>query len=172
MWIWPQLHKLYCRLIYVGKVLSMRDEEFSEFIDKCYEELNNKQQSLLKLYNMGSYDSYWFDQLVKTIQFKSNGEVMLEFKIVCIGTWAHEKNTWMWGWANASFTEEIREDSSKLKGLKQVTGFDAFEKPGFECDEAMAYEAAAMSLHYLNGLGMYRLPGEKSHLFVALMEKI
>lgn len=35
----------------------------------------------------------------------------------------------------------------------------------------MAYETVAMALNYLDALGMYKLPGEKSDLFVALIEK-
>jgi hypothetical protein len=96
-------------------------------------------------------------------------KVMLEFKIMCIGTWAHQKNTWMWGWANESFTAEIREDACVLKGLKELTGYDVFEKLGFECDEVMAYETVAMALNYINALGVYKIPGEKSDLFVALL---
>lgn len=125
--------------------------------------------NLRYLYNCDLY--IWFDQITKTLQFKNNDEVLLEFKIICIGTWAHKNKTWMWGWANESFTDEIREDAEVLKGLKDLTGYEVFEEEGFECDESMAYEAAAKALNYLKALGMYRIPGEKSHLFVALIER-
>jgi hypothetical protein len=148
----------------------MTDEQFDEFVDKCYEELEEKQKKLFDTYNIGSYENYWFDQMTRILQFKNNDKVMLEFKTMCIGTWAHQKNTWMWGWANESFTDEIREDASVLKGLKELTGYDVFEKLGFECDESMAYETVAMALSYLDALGMYKIPGQKSHLFVALLE--
>lgn len=92
----------------------MTGEQFNDFVDKCYEELEVKQEKLFNLYNIGAYDSYWFDQATKTLQFKNNDEIGLEFSIICIGTWAHQKNTWMWGWANESFTNEIRQDSSVL----------------------------------------------------------
>ncbi|GFZ33279.1 hypothetical protein CSC2_38050 [Clostridium zeae] len=150
----------------------MTDEQFEEFIDNCYEELQEKQARLFDEYDIGSYGSYWFDQITKTLQFKNNEIVMLEFKIICIGTWAHKVNTWLWGWSNESFTDDIRNDAEVLKGLKDLTGNDIFEQIGFDkCDETMAYEAVAMSLSYLNALGVYRIPGEKSHLFVALLEK-
>lgn len=67
----------------------------------------------------------------------------------------------MWGWANESFTNEIREEGDVLKGLKRLTGYGVFEKQGFECDENMAYEVAAMAVNYLNALGMYKIPGQK-----------
>ncbi|QLY81812.1 hypothetical protein HZF06_09575 [Clostridium intestinale] len=148
----------------------MTNEQFDDFVDKCYEEMEQKQEKLFNTYNIGTYDKYWFDQETKTLQFKNNDEVLLEFNIVCIGTWGHQKNTWMWGWANASFTNEIREDAILLKGLTEYTGYEVFKKIGFECDEVMAYESVAMAVNYLNALGMYKIPGEKSDLFVALME--
>ncbi|ADL51190.1 DUF6882 domain-containing protein [Clostridium cellulovorans] len=148
----------------------MTDEQFDQFINKCYEELEDKQKKLFDIYNIGSYESYWFDQMTRTLQFKNNDKVMLEFKVLCIGTWAHQKNNWMWGWANESFTDEIREEASVLKGLKELTGYDVFEELGFQCDEIMAYEAVAMALSYLDALGMYKIPGGKSHLFLALLK--
>lgn len=150
----------------------MTEEEFEGFLNKCYEELKEKQERLFTIYDIGSYERFWFDQISKSLQFKNNDENLLEFKIVCIGSWAHKNNTWMWGWANESFTDEIRADAQVLKGLKGLTEYDLFEEEGFKCDEGMAYEIAAMTINYLNALGMYKIPGEKSHLFLALIEKI
>lgn len=149
----------------------MTDEQFNEFVDRCYEELEKKQEKLFNIYNMGAYDSYWFDQTTRTLKFKNNDEILLEFKIICVGTWAYKKNTWMWGWANESFTNEIRKDAEVLKKLKELTGYGVFEKQGFVCDESMAYETVSMAVSYLNALGMYKIPGQKSHLFVALIER-
>ena len=105
------------------------------------------------------------------LQFRNNNIVELEFDIVCIGSWAHKKETWMWSWANASMTDECRKDSELLKGLKVRTGYDIFEMEGLKCNELLAYELVAMSIKQLNAIGMYRIPGETSHLFVALIRK-
>lgn len=147
----------------------MTNEQFDEFVDKCYEELEQKQDELFYTFNIGIYEKYWFDQLTKTLQFKNGEEVLLEFHIVCIGTWAHQKNSWRWGWANESFTNEIKAESAILRGLLEYTEYGLFEKIEFECDESMAYEIVAMAVNHLNALGMYKIPGEKSDLFVALM---
>lgn len=147
----------------------MTDEEFDEFSDECYTELERKQQQLFSKYNIGAYEEYWFDQETRSLQFKNNGKKVIELEVICVGTWAHQKNTWMWAWANSSFLPEIRSDSEKLKVLKKITGYDLFENNGFECDETMAYELTAFAVQLLNAMGMYRVPGERSHLFVALM---
>lgn len=48
---------------------------------------------MAEFYNIGSYQDYWFDQVTRTLQFNDNGMVESEFDIICIGTWAHKKNT-------------------------------------------------------------------------------
>lgn len=149
----------------------MTNEQFDEFLKTCYQELELKQNKLFTDFDIGSYKNYWFDQLTRTLQFKNEEKAELEFNIICIGTWAHLKNTWMWCWANKSFTKECRKDSKTLKGLKMKTGLGIFIKEGFNCDETMAYEMTAMSVKQLNALGMYKIPGEKSHLFVALIKQ-
>lgn len=149
----------------------MTDEQFDVFLDKCYRELEEKQERMFSEFNIGVYEEYWFDQLTRTLQFINHNKVEVEFYILCIGTWAHQKNTWMWGWANNSFTEEIRQEAERLKGLRKITDYELFEKEGFDCDETMAYELTAIALNHLNAMGMYKIPGERSHLFVSLMEK-
>lgn len=149
----------------------MTDEQFDEFVDSCYEEFETKQSKMLQDYNLGTYGGYWCDQITKTLQFKNDNKVELEFEIIFIGSWAHKKETWLWSWANSSITEECRKDSEVLKGLKERTGFEVFEQEGINCNEMMAYELVAMSLNQLNAIGMYRVPGELSHLFVAIMKK-
>lgn len=149
----------------------MTDEQFNEFIDACYEEVEIKQSDLKMNYGIGSYHEYWYDQISKTLQFKNNGKVELEFYVIFIGSWAHKKNTWMWCWANKSFTDECRKDAESLKNLKLKTSFDIFEKEVFNCNEEMAYDLTAMGINHLNAIGMYRVPRENNHLFIAIIEQ-
>lgn len=41
----------------------MTDEQFDAFLDKCYRELEEKQERMFSEYNVGVYEEYWFDQL-------------------------------------------------------------------------------------------------------------
>lgn len=146
----------------------MTDEQFNNFVDSCYDKLEAKSAILFGEYKIGTYDKYWFDQDMQTLQFKNGNNVEIEFEFICIGTLAHKKDTWMWAWANESFSDEIRKKSEALKSLKLLTGYDLFESSGFVCDKEMAYELTAMGVETLNSLGMYKIPGEKSDLFLAL----
>jgi hypothetical protein len=146
----------------------MTDEEFGAFVDSCYDELEAK-QDVLNGHGLGAYERYFFDQETSRLQFLDGDEIKKEFPVVVIGTWAHQKNDWLWGWANESLLEPLRTDSAACKQLAEITGFDFASKPRLDADENMAYELAAMATHVLSAIGMYRIPGEKSHTFLALL---
>ena len=150
----------------------MNDEQFDLFIDTCYNEMEQKQNSLFDQYGLGRFERYWLDGDKRTLDFLDNDAIQISFKVTYIGTWAHIRNTWMWGWNNESLTEEIKMESSVLKELMHKTGYDLFNSNGFECDEPMAYELTATAINHLNAIGMYRIPGERSHLFLALIRVV
>lgn len=152
--------------------MSMTDNQFDEYLDYCYENLEMKQEVLRKEYGIGDFQDYWYDQESSKIQFKSDGKVMLEFSIVFIGSWSNKSNTWMWAWANNSMINGIKEQSSVLKELTYITGFDTFTREYFDCDEAMAHELTAFSVEHLKAKGMYISPDGMSKVFMALMHPI
>ena len=98
-----------------------------------------------------------------------NGQVLLEFSVVFIGSWSGKRNSWMWSWANENVADYTRSKSNCLKDLQKITGSEVFINPLFECDQEMAYELAAFSIEYLDAEGMYMAPGERSDVFMAVM---
>ena len=148
----------------------MTDSEFDDFLDNCYDELEEKQALLFRDYNLGNYEEYLYDQVSATIQFKNSGIVELEFIIVPIGSWSSNTNTWMWAWANQSISEELRKKSANLKELAIFTGFGIFSKETFEADENMAHELTSMAVHHLGAMGMYIVPSNHLKAFQALIK--
>jgi len=152
-----------------GKSQKMSKKEYGAFLDSCYEELQKKQDILLNEYQMGSFEEFWFDQETKTLQFKTDDEVKLEFAVVLVGSWSSKSNTWMWAWANESVVDEMREESSRIKELAAVTGNEIFEMTSFAADEYNAHEFVAMAVYHLGALGMYSAPSDMLKTFMALM---
>ena len=148
----------------------MTNEEFDDFVANCYQELVSKQDILLKNYNLGAYDSYWFNQIAGTIEFKNMGEVKLEFAVIEVGSWSSKSNSWMWAWANNSLIEEFKAKSLCFKDLYNKTGINIFNERGFQVDEYMAHELTAMAIHHINALGMYIVPTNDLKIFFALVE--
>lgn len=149
----------------------MNEAQFDSFIAQCVSELAHKQTKAIEKYNIGSYDSYWFDQDTRRLQFKDkDGKVMQDFPVIVIGSYAHNKGNWMWAWANKSINDNLKKDSEKIKSLVGLTGFNIFNEAMLEADNKVADEMVAMAVHALNALFMYRIPGEKNHLFLAIVK--
>ncbi|PQD93690.1 hypothetical protein CYL18_18535 [Pradoshia eiseniae] len=149
--------------------MPMTDIQFDQYLDYCYDKLEMKQAELLESYGISRFEEYWYSQEDGILQFKLDGEVKLEFNVIFIGSWSSNSDTWMWSWGNESMTDNARRQSASLKELHQVSGFDIFAKPFFECDEAMAHELTAFAVEHLNAKGMYISPDGKSLLFMAVM---
>lgn len=146
----------------------MNDEEFQEYIDACFDELEKKQQYLVDTFGFGSFDKFKYDFDKEELYLLKNEEVLVKARIVPIGSFNTENGTWMWGWANEAFSESLRSKSSKLKELEAITGFEMFGNDMAEIDEDMAWEIAGMSLHLLGFEGIYRGPANNTHYFYAM----
>jgi hypothetical protein len=46
-----------------------------------------------------------------------------------------------------------------------------FNSNGFECNEELAFELTAVAVKELDAIGIYRIPGERSDMFLAIMNK-
>lgn len=147
----------------------MTNEQFESYLDMCYDKLESKQQKFISDYNIDNFDEYWYDQGQCILQFKNNGQVLLEFSVVFIGSWSGKSNSWMWSWANESAADYARSKSNCLKDLQNITGNEVFINSLFECDQEMAYELAAFSIEYLDAEGMYIVSDERNDLFMAVM---
>lgn len=147
----------------------MTDEQFDAFVAQTYNEMQKKQDKLIREQGLGTYKSFWFNQLTSTLQFKDEADIIkVEALVTPIGTFSHKSNTWQWVWANPSFVEPLRLKAERLKQLKELTGFDIFEMPMISADEQMAWELTAMSVQLLDALGCYRAPSNMTSLFVAI----
>lgn len=147
----------------------MVNKEFEQFMQLCHSEVFEKQRHLTEIYHINKYKTYSFSQPKKKLILKNEDE-QIAFKVVCIGSWREENQSWVWAWSNENITEEMRKESKVLQELAEVTKMNVFMQGGFECEEAVAKDLAFMAVHHLNAKGIYRIEIEGSFLFLALME--
>ena len=149
----------------------MTDDEFDQFLHSAVHELQDKQEELTTAHRLGSYERFWFDQEQASLDFSdAQGVTDVRANVVPIGTWSVNSNTWKWAWANESILATLREKSASLKALASKTGFALFEQELIQADEAMAWELTAIAVQHLGALGAYRVPGERSHLYLAVSD--
>lgn len=146
----------------------MNDDQFQNYIDTCFEELEKKQQYLIDNFGFGSFDKYEHDFDKEELYFINGDKVVVVAKIVPIGSFNSDNNTWMWAWANEAFPENLQLKSAQLKQLEEITSFEMFGNEMAEIDEDMTWEIAGMALNLLNFKGVYRGPANNTQYFYAM----
>jgi hypothetical protein len=152
----------------------MNDDEFDAFAQEANDELDSKQTSLEKKFQLGKWAAFFYDTPSGLLQFKDKSEkVRVEAQTSPIGSFSSKSDTWQWAWANKSTPPDVRKQAEELKKLFKLTGMDVFKMPTVEVDESMAWELVAMCVKHLQSLGCYAMSaGSDGNLqvFVAIRE--
>lgn len=147
--------------------VAMNESDFEKFLAECSAELRRKNQSLEQQYGLGTFGRWDHDSVSALLTFSNpDRDWVLEAATTSIGSYSLKTNTWLWAWANQSLSEAEREKASALTRLAEVTGLRLFSDAHFDCDESLAWELAAASVHQLDSLGCYRAPA--GHLWIFL----
>lgn len=136
---------------------SMSDAEFASFLGVCRSELAAMQSEFQKRISGGGR---WFYDLADcTLQIGSQS-----FPITPIGTYSAERQSWLWAWANDEFPATARAASRRIQLLHTITGFRIFVNPGTGASSSDADNFAAMAVHCIGGIGLFRIPGSPTLL--------
>lgn len=143
---------------------SMSDQQFFEFLETCRDELETKQA---KFTSMLPVDAQWHYDL-DTARLRIGNH---EFPITAIGTHNDQHQTWLWAWANESFSAAARDASGATKSLYDVTGFKVFAEVGIDASSGDAQDLTACAIHALDAIGFYRCPSDAT-LYLAVHEPL
>lgn len=147
----------------------MTDDEFDSFVQSCGDELEAKQAALENQFGLGRHARWAYDGNTGLLTFADDqGVTAVEAETTQLGSYSVNSKTWRWAWANLSVPQSERMKSAKLKALYKRTGMDVFKNEGFNADEQMAWEVAAMGVHELGALGCYRGPAKHLYVFFAI----
>jgi uncharacterized protein DUF6882 len=92
------------------------------------------------------------------------------FGMTPIGTFSPEYQSWLWAWANEDFPEVARAASRRMQRLHAVTGFRVFLDNGIGASLADAWDFAALAVHQLGAIGVFRCPSVGTELYLAVHE--
>lgn len=140
----------------------MSDEQFSAFIAACRDELARLQPQFQQRIRSGG--QWFYDLSDCTLRIGDQS-----FPITPIGTHSPERQSWLWAWANDEFPHRAHETSKRLQTLHTLTGFRVFTSPGIGASASDAQDFAALAVHCLDAIGIFRVPGAPT-LFLAVHE--
>ena len=92
------------------------------------------------------------------------------FPITPVGTHSPEYQSWLWAWANEDFPPLARDAARQLQALHTLTGFRVFLNPGIAASAVDAQDFAALAVHLLGAIGVFRSPSDGPTLYLAVHE--
>jgi hypothetical protein len=144
------------------------DEALHELISTSFEYLQKAQDSFMKTYKVGEHERWdWYQETGKLI-FSHEGEPVVECDIDFVGTYSNLSNTWMWAWANSSFTENIKEKSRKVRALGEKRSFLKLASAIWSSDPVDGWEMTAIMAKELGAIGAYRTPDDNGFVYMVV----
>jgi hypothetical protein len=122
--------------------------EYDAFVSTCRAELDERQAKLVEL----AGDSRCEFDLHEGV-FTLAGHT---FKASVSGSHCLSRGTWLWGWANDSYTDAARRRFAIFQGLQDVTGFRRFADAGCHASAEEAANLTALAVHHVGGVGFWR----------------
>ncbi|MDR2013393.1 MAG: hypothetical protein LBQ20_10260 [Rhodanobacter sp.] len=148
----------------------MTDSEFDTYLAQAVGELEAKQATLVATYGLGwgSHNKFFADYAAGTLTFLEGDVPQVKAFIIPVFTHIPSKQNLLWAWANEAFPLAVREQSSQIKELQSITGFELFTNERVECDESTAWELTALACKCLSAAGAYRIPHGEKHAYVLI----
>jgi len=144
--------------------MSELKQNFEEFENQCVTDLMSFQPEFMKLYDIDSYEDWFYDHSTGTFHFKSRDGRNLYFKYIDVGSFSTKANTWNWSWDNKNTPRHVSRPLEKVKSFGEINNFELLTNGLFEGDKYTGWAMTAISVKLLNAIGAYRVPQE--HLFI------
>ncbi len=138
--------------------MSSLSQNFEDYTDSCVDDLSVLQDEFMKLYEIESYEHWYYDHTLGAFNFKSDDGRNLYFKYVDVGSFSTKANTWNWGWDNSSTPVRVSRALRKVKALGEAKGFEQLTKGLFDGDEYTGWAMTAIAAKQLSAIGAYCAP--------------
>lgn len=161
--------KLVCAQCYCAireKNWNQDEEALHDLICSSFEYLQEVQGSFMEMYKVGQYGRWdWYQETGKLI-FSEAGNPVVECDIDFVGTVSTSSNTWMWAWANSSFTENIKERSRQIRTLGEEENFLKLTSAIWLAEPVDGWEMTAIMAKALGAIGAYRTPSDNGFVYM------
>jgi hypothetical protein len=138
--------------------------DFEDYKNECLKNISSLQDEFMNLYDINSYENWFYDHGIGAFHFKTDDGKNLYFKYTKVGSFSTKVNTWNWSWDNKSTPLRVSRSLEKVQAFGRVNNFNELTQGLFNGDEYTGWAMTAISARLLNAIGTYRVPEE--HLFI------
>lgn len=151
----------------------MNNADFDAYKDQCLEDISSLQNAFIELYDLNSYEHWFYDHDIGTFNFRSDDGRNLYFKYVDVGSFSSRRNTWMWSWHNETTPPQVTCGLEKVRAFGDEHHYLPLTEGLHEqSDEYMGWAFAAITATLLSGIGVYRVPYEHQYIYFVFTNEL
>lgn len=143
--------------------MSTNQQDFESYKNSCFEDMSSLQDEFMKLYDIDSYENWFYDHGIGIFNFKADDGRNIYFKYVDVGSFSTATGTWKWSWDNEYTPNNVKRGIEKVKEFGKTHGYDQLTQGLIDGDEYTGWDLTVVTAKLLSALGMYRFPHE--HIF-------
>ncbi len=151
--------------------LELDSISFDSLLVKSYDYLYAQQDSCEKIYGIGSFQNWYYDQFTGELSFSNDSVKKLIIDYEEVGSVSLKTNTWLWAWANPHLEEKVKGEIGKVKSYGESRGFKKLIDRKWTADEIDGWEMTAIAAYLLKAKGAYRVPSKDKKLFSFMIFK-
>jgi len=169
--------KLFCSDCYekrraqsVNRLTGAALDRWNAFSVECCEFLHARQKAFLVDYEIEKHKRWDWDQDTCQLVFSNDGVPAVIASIGFVGSISTISNTWLWSWANPSFSDNASALMKKVRDFGEVHGFPRLTTPKWSAEEVDGWEMTSIAAHILNARGAYRTPDDTGFTFLVITD--
>jgi hypothetical protein len=149
------------------------NKNFEEFKNECVRHLSSLQDEFTKLYDIGSYEHWFYDHAKGAFHFQSDDGRNLYFQYIDVGSYSTKRNTWMWSWNNQTTPKHVAKGLEKVRAYGEAKNFDELTTGLLNNgDEYTGWALTAIAAKLLNAFGAYRVSQEHLHIYFIFINEL
>lgn len=143
-------------------------EAFKQLVTSSFDYLQQQQASLKETYQVGDYERWDWYQEKGQLVFSHEGKEVLICDIDFVGSLSTASDTWMWAWANTSFTENIKAKAAFIRQMGEESNLLKLACPIWGGDEVDGWEMTAIMAKAVDAIGAYRTPTDNGYVYMVI----
>ncbi len=143
-------------------------DELNALIDESVAYLNAAQERFMKEFNVGRHQRWdWYQETGKLI-FSNHGVPTVEADVDFVGSLSSRSDTWMWAWANTSFTDGVKQRSREIREFGEAHDFLPLASALWPGDQQDGWDMTAVMAKLLGAIGAYRTPSDSGFVYMVV----
>jgi hypothetical protein len=144
-----------------------------EWIQAAQERTEERQEGWIARHGIGTH-GHWEMQLEGAAPWLGFGKSAKDIHVRCdalvIGSWSRRGKSWLWGWGNSHWDAHLTSPLVVVKRFGEANGIERLWRMGGQATEEDSFALAAAAIDLVPAVeGMYRVPGEQTSLFLAVL---